>query len=97
MTGTSIGEYKQVSDAVSDLNVMIAEAPVDNKFKRQLADIVYEIEREETLKGIYQFLTEITHGMYDKNIVMPEIIQDAHEYRNKLEYHFAKEISPNEI
>ena len=101
---TSVGAYKQVSDTVSDLNVMISEAPVDNKYKRRLADIVYEIEREETLKGIYQFLTEITHGMYDKNkgwldftsIVMPEIIQDAHEYRNKLEYHFAQEISPVE-
>ena len=101
---TSVGEYKHVADVVSDLNVMIVEAPVDNKFKRQLADIVYEIEREETLKGIYQFLTEITHGMYDKNkgwldftsIVMPESIQDAHEYRNKLEYHFAQEISPVE-
>ena len=34
---TSVGEYKQVSDAVSDLNVMIVEAPVDNKFKRQIS------------------------------------------------------------
>ena len=42
---TSVGEYKQVSDTVSDLNVMIAEAPVDNKYKRQLADIVYEREK----------------------------------------------------
>ena len=94
---TSVGEYKQVSDAVSDLNVMIVEAPVNNKFKRQLADIVYEIEREETLKGIYQFLTEITHGMYDKNEVVPTLLQDANECRNKLEYHFGKEISPNEV
>ena len=93
---TSVGAYKQVSDTVSDLNVMISEAPVDNKFKRQLADIVYEIEREETLKGIYQFLTEITQGMYDKNQVMSTIVQDALEYRNKLEYHFAQEISPVE-
>ena len=93
---TSVGEYKQVSDTVSDLNVMIVEAPVDNKYKRRLADIVYEIEREETLKGIYQFLTEITQGMYDKNQVMSTIVQDAHEYRNKLEYHFAQEISPVE-
>ena len=82
---TSVGEYKQVSDTVSD-----------NKFKRQLADIVYEIEREETLKDIYQFLTEIAQGMYDKNQVMSTIVQDAHEYRNKLEYHFAQEISPVE-
>ena len=43
---TSVGAYKQVSDTVSDLNVMISEAPVDNKYNRRLSDIVYEIERE---------------------------------------------------
>ena len=97
----SVGQYKQVSDTVSDLNIMIVEAPVDNKFKRRLADIVYDIEREETLKGIYQFLTEITNGMYHKegtgmSSQNAEVVQDAHKYRNKLEYHFAQEISPVE-
>ena len=92
----SVGRYKQVSDTVSDLNMMVMEAPIDKKFKYHLADIVDELEREETLKDIYQFLTEISHGMYDKNEVISTIVQDAHEYRNKLEYHFAQEISPVE-
>ena len=100
---TSVGKYKQVSDVVSDLNVMIVEAPVDNKFKRRLADIVYDIEREETLKNTYQFLTEVSHGMYKVNILdeysgseLNDVIQESDDVRSQLERYFTQEISPVE-
>ena len=37
--------YKTISDVVSDLNVMITEAPLPNKIKCELADIVGELEQ----------------------------------------------------
>ena len=43
---SSYGEYKTVSDVVSDLNVMITEAPISNEIACKLADIVGEIEDE---------------------------------------------------
>ena len=95
---TSVGEYKQVSDAVSDLNVMIVEAPVNNKFKRQLADMVFEIEKEEILKNIYQFLTEVSGGMYKVNILDEYSGSELNnDLRSQLEHYFAQEISPNEV
>lgn len=42
---SSYGQYKRVSDVVSDLNVMIQEAPIHNKFNRQLADIVWKLKK----------------------------------------------------
>ena len=36
----SVEEYKTVSDVISDLNVMIVEAPITNDIRVQLADIV---------------------------------------------------------
>jgi hypothetical protein len=48
---SSIGQYKTVSDVVSDLNVMIVEAPLPTKIKSQLANIVGELEQlPETLR-----------------------------------------------
>jgi hypothetical protein len=41
---SSYGEYKTVSDVISDLNVMVQEAPLPKKVKCQLADIVGELE-----------------------------------------------------
>ena len=43
---SSIGEYKTVSDVVSDLNVMIVEAPITNDICIQLAEIVGALEIE---------------------------------------------------
>jgi hypothetical protein len=43
---TNTGEYKTVSDVISDLNVMIVEAPISNSVKSSLADIVGEIYDE---------------------------------------------------
>ena len=37
---SSNGEYKKVSDVVTDINTMVQKAPLPNKVKRQLADIV---------------------------------------------------------
>ena len=90
----SVGQYKQVSDVVSDLNVMIVEAPINYKFKRQLADMVYEIQKEETLKSIYQFLHEICHGMYGGNT---ECVKDAQELTEDMEDCFATELTPHEM
>jgi hypothetical protein len=41
-----IGEYKTVSDVISDLNVMIVEAPIPNSVSCKLAYIVSELEAE---------------------------------------------------
>ena len=43
---SSYGEYKTVGDVISDLNVMIQEAPIPNKERCQLADIVSELKQE---------------------------------------------------
>jgi len=43
---SSYGEYKTVGDVISDLNVMIQEAPFPNKERCQLADIVSELKQE---------------------------------------------------
>ena len=43
---SSIGEYKTVSDVISDLNVMITEAPIPNSVSCKLAYIVSELEAE---------------------------------------------------
>ena len=96
----SVGQYKQVSDTVSDLNIMIVEAPVDNKFKRRLADIVYHIEREETLKNLYQFLFEADNGMYgdgEEPYGHETLVGDARVLRESMEYYFATEITPYEM
>jgi hypothetical protein len=41
---SSIDEYKTVSDVISDLNVMITEAPIPPSVRRKLAYIVGELE-----------------------------------------------------
>tara|TARA_Y100000310_G_scaffold343876_1_gene453637 strand:+ start:2474 stop:2671 length:198 start_codon:yes stop_codon:yes gene_type:complete len=41
---SSIGQYKSIDDVISDLNVMITEAPLPNKERCQLADIVGQLE-----------------------------------------------------
>jgi hypothetical protein len=40
----SCGEYKKVGDVISDLNVMIQEAPIPNKQRCQLAEIVSHLK-----------------------------------------------------
>ena len=40
----SYAEYKKVGDVISDLNVMIQEAPIPNKQRCQLAEIVYDLK-----------------------------------------------------
>ena len=40
----SYGEYKKVGDIISDLNVMIQEAPISNKQRCQLAEIVSDLK-----------------------------------------------------
>jgi len=43
MTG-SVGEYKTVEDVISDLNVMVVEAPIPDDIKRLLAVAAAAIE-----------------------------------------------------
>jgi len=43
---SSVGEYKTVGDVISDLNVMIVEAPIPNSVSCKLAYIVSELEAE---------------------------------------------------
>jgi hypothetical protein len=47
----SVEEYKTVSDVISDLNVMIVEAPITNDIRVRLADIVGELENERRESG----------------------------------------------
>jgi len=96
----SVGQYKQAADVVSDLNVMIVEAPINYEFKRQLADIVYEIQKEETLKNLYQFLFEADNGMYgdgEEPYGHETLVGDARVLRESMEYYFATEITPYEM
>jgi len=47
-----MSSYKTIEDVVSDLNVMITEAPLPNKIKCELADIVGELEQlTETVRS----------------------------------------------
>ena len=41
---SSYGEYKKVGDVISDLNVMLQEAPIPSKQKYQLAEIVSDLK-----------------------------------------------------
>ena len=88
---TSVGEYKDVAAVISDLNIMIQEAPINNKYRCELANMVWELKKEETLKNLYQFLHEITHGMFGDN---SECVRNAQALLEEMEDCFAIELSP---
>ena len=52
----SVGQYKTIDDVISDLNVMITEAPLPNKEKCQLADIVGQLK--QITEPVKEILTE---------------------------------------
>ncbi len=39
-----MSDYKTVGDVISDLNVMITEAPIPNDISMSLAEIVYDLK-----------------------------------------------------
>jgi len=41
---SSVGEYKTVEDVISDLNIMIVEAPIPTHIAMILANVVGELE-----------------------------------------------------
>ena len=41
---SSVGEYKTVGDVISDLNVIITEAPIPNDIDMKLAEIVSDLK-----------------------------------------------------
>jgi len=43
---TSVGEYKTVEDVISDLNVMIVEAPISTEAASGLAEVVGILQKE---------------------------------------------------
>lgn len=44
-------QYKTIDDVISDLNLMIVEAPLPNKEKRQLEDVAVQLEQlSETVR-----------------------------------------------
>jgi len=43
---SSVREYKTVQDVISDLNIMIVEAPIPNHIAMILANVVGELEDE---------------------------------------------------
>ena len=50
----SSGQYKTIDDVISDLNVMIIEAPLPKKERHQLAEIVYQLDQiTEPVKEIF--------------------------------------------
>ena len=53
MTMSSVGEYKTIEDVISDLNVMILEAPIPTHIAMILANVVGELEDE----GLFAELT----------------------------------------
>jgi len=46
LTMSSLGEYKTVEDVISDLNIMIVEAPIPTHIAMILANVVGELEDE---------------------------------------------------
>jgi len=42
--------YKRVNDVVKELRVMIAEAPIPDKARGQLADVVWELNNPSVIK-----------------------------------------------
>ena len=44
---SSVGEYKTIEDVISDLNVMILEAPIPTHIAMILANVVGELEDDE--------------------------------------------------
>ena len=42
--------YKRVSDVVNELRVMIKEAPISDKMRVQLADMVWELNNPSTIE-----------------------------------------------
>lgn len=43
---SSVREYKTVQDVISDLNIMIVEAPIPTHIAMTLANVVGELEKE---------------------------------------------------
>ena len=43
---SSVGEYKTVEDVISDLNIMIVEAPIPTHIAMILSNVVGELEDE---------------------------------------------------
>jgi len=41
---SSYGQYVSIGDVISDLNVMIQEAPLPNEYRMQLANIVFGLK-----------------------------------------------------
>ena len=79
---TSAGGYKHVADVVSDLNIMIQEAPINNKYRCELADMVWKLKKEETLKSLSQFLHEV------------KSVKNAEGVLADFEYYFSDELCP---
>jgi hypothetical protein len=46
---SSVGEYKTVEDVISDLNIMIVEAPIPTHIAMILANVVGELDKENIL------------------------------------------------
>ena len=90
---SSYGEYTSVEAVISDLNIMIQEASINYKFKRQLANMAFKIEQEETLKNVYQFLHEAVNGMFGNNA---ECVKNAEELIYSMEQWFATELTPHD-
>ena len=44
---SSYGQYVSIGDVISDLNVMIQEAPLPNEYRMQLANIVFDLKEIE--------------------------------------------------
>jgi hypothetical protein len=61
----SVEEYKTVSDVISDLNVMIVEAPITNDIRVQLADIVGGLVEAYGVDEDGEFIYSLTDGGKD--------------------------------
>ena len=50
---SSYGQYVSIGDVISDLNVMIQEAPLPNEYRMQLANIVFDLKRKLMIRKIW--------------------------------------------
>ena len=62
---SSVGEYKTVEDVISDLNIMIVEAPIPTHIAMILANVVGELEMSKS--WIHEDCLELVTNLADMN------------------------------
>ena len=73
---SSVGEYKTVEDVISDLNIMIVEAPIPTHIAMILANVVGELEN--TTIPTHAMIKNLTGYIVD-GMTLPELKQFVYD------------------